>query len=216
MVERPLFFRPQAKRAQVASKPSLIILFHGIGASGAQMMPLASSWKASLPAARYATPDAPFRKAAGPGHLWFQVDGNQLQHDRLAEIRDAFDRTIDEIINREGYGEALDRVAFVGVSQGAIVALDAVASGRWKVGALIGYSGLLPPIPVSPDSSEKPVLLVHGQSDRTIPPFASTFAASQLQAAGFKVDLEIEAGVGHTISVTGARLGLIFLRAHLA
>jgi phospholipase/carboxylesterase len=32
---------------------------------------------------------------------------------------------------------------FVGVSQGAIVALDAVASGRWKVGALIAFSGLL-------------------------------------------------------------------------
>ena len=171
----------------------LIILFHGIGASGAQMMPLASSWKTSLPAARFATPDAPFRKAEGPGHLWFQVDGNQLRSDRLAEIRDAFDRTIDQIIKREGYEKELDRLAFVGVSQGAIVALDAVASGRWKIAAMIGYSGLLPPIP----------------------PLASTLAASLLQAAGFKVELKIEPSVGHTISMTGAKLGLDFIRTHL-
>ena len=38
---------------------------------------------------------------------------------------------------------ALVRIAFVGVSQGAIVALDAVASGRWKVGARVSFAGLL-------------------------------------------------------------------------
>jgi phospholipase/carboxylesterase len=130
------------------------------------MMPIASSWKTSLPAARFATPAAPFRKVAGPGHLWFQVDGNQLRPDRLAGIRNAFDRAIDQIIRRERFEEALDRVAFVGVSQRAIVALDAVASGRWKVGALIGCSGLLPLIPVSSDGRGTPVLLVHGQNDR--------------------------------------------------
>lgn len=153
---------------------------------------------------------------AGPGHLWIHVDGNQLRPDRLTEIRDSFDPTIDQTIKREGFEEALDRVAFVGVSQGAIVALDAVGSGRWKIGGLIGYSGLLLPIPVSSDSSSTPVLLVHEQNDRTIPPFASTLAASQLQAAGFKVHLKVEPNVGHTISITGTRLGLDFLRTHLA
>ncbi len=197
-------------------KSGLVILLHGIGASGAQMKPLASSWKDSFPEAHFATPDAPFHRKNGPGHLWFQVDGNQLRPDRLVEIRKNFDRTIKEIVLREGFDGELDRVAFVGVSQGAIVALDAVASARWKIGALIGYSGLLPPVPVSPASSNTPILLVHGQSDRTIPPFASTLATSQLQAAGFKVDLKIETGVGHTISMTGAKLGVEFLLTHLA
>jgi phospholipase/carboxylesterase len=200
----------------VATKPSLIILFHGIGASGAQMMPLASSWKAELPDTRFATPDAPFHRSSRPGNLWFQVDGNQLRPERLAEIRRAFDQTVEEAINREGFDGKLDRVAFVGVSQGAIVAMDAVASGRWKIGALVGFSGLLPPIPVSAESKDTPILLVHGQNDRTIPPFASTLAASQFQTAGFTVELKIEPGVGHTISMTGARLGLDFLQTQLA
>ncbi len=215
-VERPLSFIDHEVRERVATKRSLIICFHGIGASGAQMMPLASSWKAVLPETRFATPNAPFRRPSRPGHLWFQVDGNQLRPERLAEIRKAFDQTVEEVINREEFDGQLNRVAFVGVSQGAIVAMDAVASGRWKIGALVGFSGLLPPIPVSHDSKDTPILLVHGQNDRTIPPFASTLAASQFQTAGFMVELKIEPGVGHTISMTGARLGLDFLRTQLA
>lgn len=176
------------------------------------MMPLASSWRASLPDARFATPDAPFHRTSRPGNLWFQVDGNQLRPERLAEIRRAFDRTVKEVIKREGFDGQLNRVAFVGVSQGAIVAMDAVASGRWNIGALVGFSGLLPPIPVSADSKNTPILLVHGQNDRTIPPFASTLAASQFQIAGFTVELKIEPSVGHTISMSGASLGLEFLQ----
>jgi len=48
---------------------------------------------------------------------------------------------------------AHDRIAFVGVSQGAIVALDAVGSGRWRIGALVSFAGLLPPQIVSNASS---------------------------------------------------------------
>ncbi len=215
-VERPLSFLSQEVRARVATKPSLIILFHGIGASGAQMKPLASSWRGELPETRFATPDAPFHRTSRPGHLWFQVDGNQLRPERLAEIRGAFDKTVAEVISQEGFQGQLERVAFVGVSQGAIVAMDAVASGRWKIGALVGFSGLLAPIPVSTVSKDTPILLVHGQNDHTIPPFASTLAASQFQTAGFTVELKIEPGVGHTISMTGARIGLDFLRTQLA
>nr|WP_245298387.1 hypothetical protein [Sinorhizobium sp. A49] len=50
-------------------------------------------------------------------------------------------------MRREGFEDTHDRAAFVGVSQGAIVALDAVASGRRQVGALVSFAGLLPPQP---------------------------------------------------------------------
>lgn len=124
-------------------------------------------------------PGAPFREAAGRGHLWFQVDGDQLLPDRFVGIRGI--RSDDRSgIKRGGFEGALDRVAFIGVSQGAIAALYAVVSGRWDVGALIEYKAFSP-VPVSSGSSGTPVLLVHGQNDRTIQPFASTLAASQLK-----------------------------------
>lgn len=205
-----------SQRASVANEPSLVILFHGIGASGAQMRPLASSWQLSLPDTRFVSPDAPFQRSSGPGHLWFHIDGDQLRPDRLNETRSAFDRTVGEIVDREGFANALPRVAFVGVSQGAIVSLDAIASGRWNVGAVVAYSGMLPPLPVSPASKSTRILFVHGQNDRTIPSFASSLASSQFEAAGFNTELKVEPGVGHTISMTGAQHGLVFLKSHLA
>lgn len=140
--QRSAVSRLSSQRASVANEPSLVILFHGIGSSGAQMRPLASSWQPSLPDTRFESPDAPFQRSSAPGHLWFHIDGNQLRPDRLTETRSAFDKTVREIVDREGYANALPRVAFVGVSQGAIVSLDAISSGRWNVGAAIAYSGL--------------------------------------------------------------------------
>jgi phospholipase/carboxylesterase len=194
---------------------SLILLFHGIGASGAQLMPLATSWRSVLSMARFAAPDAPFLHYPGYGHQWFRVDGNPLAADNIQSARHAFDRTVGDILQREKFENSHHRVAFVGVSQGAIIALDAVASGRWQVGALVSFAGLLAPMPVSPKSARTPVLLVHGQRDRTIPPAASTVAAGQLRKAGFSVELDIMPTVGHTISPAGAERAVEFLHKKL-
>lgn len=192
----------------------LIICLHGIGASGAQMEPIAASWRGHLPDASFVTPDAPLKNSYG-GHQWFKVDGLHLDPVRIQEARDAFDRTIANVIRREGFDGKTGSIAFVGVSQGAIVALDAVASGRWKAGALVAFSGLLPPATISRSSNQTPVLLIHGADDRTIPSTASAVAAEQLTAAGFKVEVDIEQTVGHTISFTGANKALQFLRRAL-
>ncbi|MBB3595956.1 phospholipase/carboxylesterase [Rhizobium sp. BK529] len=195
------------------SRELLVVLFHGSGASGAQMMPLASSWRSSLPDANFVAPAAPFPHPRG--HQWFNMDGYQLQPERIEAVRAAFDTVVGEIIDREGFRNAHHRVAFIGISQGAIVALDAVATGRWSIGALVSFSGLLPPVPVSSKSKQTPILLLHGQADQTIPAFASTMAAARLGAAGLSVELEVEEGVGHTISTRAAAKALSFLHKSL-
>ncbi len=197
----------------MSSHDHLVIFLHGLGASGAQLIPLASSWRAGLPSARFAAPDAPMHHWRG--HQWFSTEGNPLDPAKVTTARKAFDGLMKDIVRREGFADAHDRIAFVGVSQGAIVALNAVASGRWKVGALVSFAGLLPPQPISPASKGTPALLVHGQADKTIPPAASTLAAAQLGAAGFQVELVIEPGVGHRISSAGAQKALSFLKKSL-
>lgn len=122
---------------------------------------------------------------------------------------------MSDVVGREGFADARERIAFCGVSQGAIVALDAAASGRWHVGALVAFSGLLPPQPISPVSKSTPILLVHGENHTTIPPMASRLAAAQLGTAGFKVELDVERGMGHSISSAGAQKALSFLKKNL-
>lgn len=192
---------------------NLIVFLHGIGASGAQLMPLAPSWRAQLPSTRFIAPDAPMHHRCG--HQWFSTEGNPLDPARILSAREAFDGLMNDLVRREGFADAHDRIAFVGVSQGAIVALDAVASGRWKVGGLVSFAGLLPPQPISTASKDTPILLVHGQADTTIPAAASTVAAAQLGRVGFRVGLDVEPGVGHTISSTGAQKALSFLKKSL-
>jgi len=192
---------------------NLVVFLHGIGASGAQLMPLGSSWRSSLSNTRFVAPDAPFHHRHG--HEWFSAEGNPLDPARIRAARTAFDELIGESVRQEGFEDRFDRIAFVGVSQGAIMGLDAVASGRWKVGALVAFSGLLAPQPVSSANKNTPILLIHGENDTTIPPVASRFAAAQLARAGFDVTLDIERGTGHTISRAGAEEALSFLQKML-
>jgi phospholipase/carboxylesterase len=194
----------------MASHDRLVIFLHGIGASGAQLMPLAASWRAQLPTTRFVAPDAPMHHRYG--HQWFSIDGNPLDPVRVRAAREAFDALMNDAVRREGFAEGHGKIAFVGVSQGAIIGLDAVASGRWQVGALVAFSGLLPPQPISSESKSTPILLVHGENDTTIPAMAARLAAAQLGTAGFKVELDIERGTGHTISSTGAQKALSFLK----
>ncbi|WP_281423343.1 hypothetical protein [Rhizobium laguerreae] len=65
------------------SKSSLVIFLHGIGASGAQLMPLAASWRSSLPNTRFAAPDAPY-------HIAMATSG--LSRREIRSIRPASER----------------------------------------------------------------------------------------------------------------------------
>lgn len=176
----------------------LVILLHGLGGSGSSMMPITGPWRRVLTRTKFVAPDAPFPAAQG-GHQWFRVDGQEMRPDHIAFVRQEFDALIEGIVQQEGFESAIDQVAFVGLSQGAIMTLDAVGTGRWKVGALVTFAGLLP---LRPETTSKatPVLLVHGEDDPRIPVAASKAAAGQLRTAGFDVSLEMLPGVGHTIS----------------
>lgn len=193
-------------------KQRLVILLHGIGGTGSMLMPLAESWRHHFPDTRFAAPNGPYRHAFGYGYQWFSVEAEQLRPDRLQAVRDAFDQTVRDVLRKEGFSDRPEQVAFVGVSQGAIVALDALASGRWRIGALVSIAGLLSPAPVKKTDRPTPVLLLHGAADRTIPAAASETAARELRAAGHDVTLTILPDVGHTVTLEGAKAALDFLK----
>lgn len=96
---------------------------------GSVMAAIGDSWKATLIETEFVSPDAPFAHGSG-GRQWFTVDHQVLRPDCIQAARRAFDEWVSEIIEREGFQNDLQNVAIGGVSQGAIMALDAVASGR--------------------------------------------------------------------------------------
>lgn len=196
----------------------LVIMLHGVGSSGSDLAPLADLWKSALPGAVFVSPNAPSPSTFGSGYQWFSVAGvtEENRSVRIGEARIAFDKTISAIIEDSGFSNRLDHVALVGFSQGSIMALDAIASGRWPFGAVVGFSGrLASPLPLQA-AVGTPVLLIHGSADTVIPATETSKAAAVLEPLGVKVETVILPGLGHTISADGAARAGAFLQAALA
>ena len=181
----------------------LVILLHGVGSNGANMAALGQAMAPALPGFVFESPDAPH--GSGPRREWFSVIG-VTEANRLARVvaaRPGFDAVIANLIEQHGFSNALDRVVLLGFSQGSIMALDALASGRWPVGAVVAFSGrLASPPPLAP-ATGTPLLLVHGDADPIMPSGESIQAAEQLEAAGVRTRISIEPGLGHQVSTSG-------------
>lgn len=179
----------------------LVIILHGVGAHGASLGWIADHLSPHLPGVGFAAPDAPFpfdQSPGGPARQWFSVTGVTAQNraERIIAARLDFDATITRIMADHGLTGRPDRVAFLGFSQGSIMGLDAVATGRWPIGALVAFSGrLATPAPLTP--APTPILIAHGRQDSVIPLAEATAAQTALRAAGSQPDLLIEDHLGH-------------------
>lgn len=189
------------------SAPSLVIFLHGFGSRGDDFVSLARAWAPMLPNTRFAMPDAPHPGPQGQGRQWFSVIGVTPENraERILGARAGFDDVLGATIEAHGLGERLNEVALVGFSQGTIMSLDALASGRWPVGAVVGFSGRLVIVGAPKPALATRTLLIHGEADPVIAASESVEAARVLRGWGVDVALSLEPGVAHTISPQGAR-----------
>lgn len=195
----------------------LLIMLHGVGSNGADLAPIGQHIAQNI-GAQSESPDAPLRfDQGGAGRQWFSIAGvtEANRPARVAAARASFDATITEIIAQHGMQNQLHNVALIGFSQGSIMVLDAVANGRWPVGAVVAFSlRLASPAPLTP-ALQTPVLLVHGTTDPVMPITEATTAEAALTAAGVQTTLHLLPGVGHTITPAGVALAQDFLRKNL-
>ena len=185
------------------SAEGLVIMLHGFGSNGADLLGVAEFWRDALPRVATVGPNAPER--AGLGFQWFSLAGisEANRPARIAAARPTFDALIGGIIAENGFADRLDKVVFVGFSQGSIMALDALASGRWPIAGVVAFAGrLASPEPLAPGKT--PLLLIHGEADPVISATESVSASVRLKALGVPTELLLLPGVGHTISPQGA------------
>ncbi|WP_261644148.1 alpha/beta hydrolase [Erwinia mallotivora] len=196
----------------------LVILLHGVGSNGDDLAGLGAHWCASLPALHAVSPDAPFHFEHGAGYQWFSLAGITPDNRpaRVAEAREAFDALLNDILIQHQMHDQLDKVVLAGFSQGTIMALDAVVTGRWPVAGVVGFSGrLASPEPFNA-AQKTPVLLIHGMADNVIPFAESEAAAATLRQSGITVSSQFEPGTGHTITAQGAGHAAAFIARCLA
>jgi phospholipase/carboxylesterase len=198
---------------------SLIVLLHGYGSNGADLMSLAPYWAKALPNAQVIAPNAPERVPGAPGgYQWFpiaQLDPH-LMASGVARAAGGLDRFLDRELER--YQLPPDRLALVGFSQGTMRALQVGLRRAVAPAAVLGYSGALagPEKLKAELKSKPPIFLVHGSEDDMIPVSAVLAASQAIAEAGHAAQWRISYGVPHSIGPDGLQFGGDFLKACLA
>lgn len=193
----------------------LVVLCHGVGADGHDLIDLAPTWSRALPDALFMAPDAPEPYDGGPtGRQWFSLEN------RTPAVLDAGARraaplllaTVDAELARLGLPP--DAVALMGFSQGAMVALHAGLRRPVPPRGILAYSGALLDMPglAAECTGHPPVLLVHGEEDEVVPFSHAPAAEASLVRLGIPVQALWCPKLGHGIGDAGLSEGALFLQ----
>jgi phospholipase/carboxylesterase len=196
----------------------LVVLLHGYGADGNDLIGLVPHWQKLLPGAAFVAPHAPERVPGAQGMMkagfqWFPIarlDPHEMR-DGVALAAPGIGEFLDAELARLGL--APERLVLAGFSQGAMLALH--LGLRRSVAAIVGFSGLLPDSPPA-EGPRPPVFLTHGSADDVIPAGAMFATATSLGVLGVGVQWHLAPGMGHGIDEMGLSLAGNFLKLAFA
>ena len=189
----------------------LVVLLHGYGADGNDLIGLAEHWREFLPGAVFVAPNAPDRVPGAPsGFQWFpisRIDPHEMQNG-VAAAAPGIEAFLDAELAKLNLPP--ERLVLVGFSQGTMLALHLGLRRAVAPAAIVGFSGLLagPPPAQGP---RPPVLLTHGDADTVIPASAMFTAIITLGAAGVPLQWHLARGMGHGIDQDGLVMAGLFM-----
>ena len=205
---------PRHPPASGAAPARIVLLLHGYGADGDDLIGLAPAWAPAMPDTLFVSPHAPFPCEGAPfGRQWFGIYGRGEEM-RLAGLRAAsamVDAFIDDLLDETGLAPAA--LTLAGFSQGTMLALHTGPRRAEPLAGILGYSGrlLAPELLAGELRSRPPVALIHGEMDELVPYSSMAEAAAALERQGFAVETHGRPGLGHGIDPAGMQAGLAFM-----
>ncbi len=192
----------------------VMILLHGLGADGDDLIGLAPYFAELLPDTEFLSPHAPHPCDMAPfGRQWFSLQDRRPEAilAGLEAVHPLFDAYLDAVLDSRGLTEA--DLALVGFSQGTMLSLHGALRRRAAVAGVVGFSGML----AAPDrllgeiAARPPVLLVHGEEDPVVPFDFMALAARALDTLGVPVETLARPGLGHSIDDEGLARSIAFV-----
>ncbi len=183
-------------------RPPLLLLLHGVGSNELAMAALAPDFDPRFVVVSVRSPVELGPYAYGWYPVDFTPDGPVID---AAEAEAGWNRLVAFVGEAVAVLEAdPDRVFVAGFSQGGILALASILTAPESIAGAVCMSGRLPaellPHVVEPERLRgKPVLIVHGTRDRTLPVEYGRRAVATLQGFPLTVDHR-EFDIGHTTS----------------
>lgn len=142
----------------LAQAERVVVLFHGYGAPGDDLVSLASVWESQGTA--FLFPEAPMALPQG-GRAWFSRDRSDFEK--------GYQRALAFLLS---VGKQVPELPLVvgGFSQGAMLTINLLSQAPTQLEAALIFSPapLLPHEP-SPDSPRVPLLISHGSRDQVLP-----------------------------------------------
>lgn len=196
----------------------IVILLHGLGADGRDLLGLAPELASAVPDAVFVSPDAPTPCDMAPmGYQWFSLQ-EWTPEAILRGVQTAAPVLTGFIESQlQRYNLPPEKLVLLGFSQGTMMSLYVGPRYAETIGGIMGYSGAL----VWEDEEKgqnlrkPPVCLVHGMTDPIVPVAAYYHARDRLMAAGFNVTGHVNPALMHNIDQRGIDEARRFLGATL-
>ena len=215
MASERLLSGPSVPPRSDGAPKQLIVLLHGVGADGGDLISLAPYYHSVLSQAYIVAPHAPFPFDMAPfGYMWFSI-GNLSLDTRMNGVRAAapfLDAFLDAELARHRLSDS--DLLLIGFSQGAMMALHVGLRRARSPAGIISHSGMLVADAgfASEIKNRPPVLLTHGSADEMLPAACLSAAEAVLKAVGAPVEAHMIPGLGHGIDEATLRLDLRFLK----
>ncbi|MEO6012171.1 MAG: dienelactone hydrolase family protein [Devosia sp.] len=194
----------------------LMVLLHGYGADGNDLISLGYQWGELFPDMMFVSPNGPRPCGmGGPGFEWFPLRVDRIAG-RLEGTADARPVIVNFLIDLWAQtGLTARETVLVGFSQGAMMALHVGTSLDQSLAGIVAFSGAFTPAAgfETGQFAKPPVTLIHGEDDSVVDPGLSREAADVLIAQGFDVRLHLCKGVAHGISPGGLDVATAFLQS---
>ncbi len=209
------FSGPSLPPASGGKPDSLVVLIHGYGSDGEDLISLGKSWAHLLSNTLFVAPHGPVVCEMNPsGNQWFGLrdwDPPRILTEVQA-LTPSFNRYLDDLLKTHGLPP--EKLARVGFSQGAMLALH-VSLHRPRCAGVVAYSGAFLDDPMELKIAHPPILLIHGTEDQVLPSSFSQMAEERLKALSVPVALSLLPGLEHGIDGRGLGMGGAFLKEHL-
>lgn len=194
----------------------VVVLLHGYGSDGADLIGLAPYWQDVLPDALFVAPNAHEACTGNPfGYQWFALD---YDTDRIANRQLGLPLARPVLVQFladlwEQTGLSAENTILVGFSQGAMMALHTGLSLDEALLGIVAFSGAFLPSDGFAEGryAKPPVCLVHGDLDEVVDPELSADADVALRLAGIDVRYYVSAGTGHSIAPDGLAFATDFI-----
>jgi len=189
---------PIAIQSQAGTPERLFLLFHGVGSTPQDMVPLGQLLATEFPRATVISVPSPDRSDMGSGYQWFSVRGitEDSRPQRIAEAMPGFVATVRRL--QQDTGATPAQTVLVGFSQGAIMALASTQTSEHLAGSVVAIAGRFARLPEQVPAAT--LHFIHGERDPVVSYSHTVSAAEQLVRLGADVTVDLIPHLDHGIN----------------